>query len=190
MLLFHECLQFMKLWKYLFIIPWDIVSTLYIFEWLNATNASIALHAGDSVITFYLIMNALEQQAVPSMFRWMHVAQRGCWITAALQVEWELMGTEVGRHFWDVQGKLQQIAHLHSPPRVETPQLHWATCSNVKSSSHWKKFFLHSDGVFCVSVCAETVNRHIRSECTRHRQGEDRQYFKKNIQICTQKVGV
>lgn len=63
--------------------------------------------------------------------------------------------TEVGRHCWDGQGKLQQVVLLHSPPGMETPQLHWATCPSVKSSSHQNEFFLHSDGVFW--VCAEMV---------------------------------
>lgn len=139
MLLFHECLQLTKLWKYLFIIPWDVVLTSLYFwmnKWLNTTNASITRHAGDSIITLYLTIDALEQQAVPSRVRWMHVAQGGHWITAALQaVRTEgHRTTEAGRHFWDAHSKAQRAAHLHSPPGMETPQLDWPTCSTAPSN--------------------------------------------------------
>lgn len=90
MLATHEAME-------IFIIPWDIISTSSysgMTKWLNATNASITLHTGDSVTALCLIIDALEQQAVPSVVRWMHAAQGGCWITAALQAGWELMGTE------------------------------------------------------------------------------------------------
>lgn len=100
------CLQFMKVWKYQFIIPWDTASTslhFWISKQLNGTKATVLLHIHDWVIVLYLIMNALQQQAVLSMVRWMHVAQRGCWITAATHTSWATHGkrtTEVGRHFW------------------------------------------------------------------------------------------
>lgn len=155
MLATHEAME-------IFITPWDIISTSLYFwmsKWLNATNASITLHAGDSVIILYLITNALEQQAVPSMLRWMDVAQRGCWITAALQAGWELMGTEPlrleGSGMSMVSCSRQPISTLLQGWRLhnwrEQPaQLHWATSSRVKSSSHWKRVFSYIQMVFSV----------------------------------------
>lgn len=100
--------------------------------------------------------------------------------------------TEAGR-LWDVHGKLQQAAHLHSPPGMETPQLERATCPTALSNflqgqiilTLKKSFFLHSDGVFCVSVCAETVK--VNAQGTgKVKTGSTL----KNIQIHTQTVGV
>lgn len=175
MLATHEAME-------IFINPRDIISTSLYFwmsKWLNATNASITLQAGDSVITLYLIINALEQQAVPSIVRWMHGAQRGCWITAALQAGWELMGTEPlrleGSGTSMVSHSRQPISTLLQGWRLhnwsEQPvQLHWATCSRVKSSSHQKRVFLTFRWCFlCFSLCWDSEN-----ECTRHRQGGDR----------------
>lgn len=149
----------MRLWKHLFIIPWGIISTSSYFwtsKWLNATNASMTLHTGDSVIALCLIIKALEQQAVPSMVRWMHVAQRGCSTASS----WELMGTEPLR----LEGTSGMPTGSHSRLPTSTLLQGWrlhnnigAICSNIKSSSHWKKVFLHSESVFCVSLCAEMV---------------------------------
>lgn len=168
MLLFHECLQLTKLRKYLFIIPWDIILTSLYFwmsNWLSATNASITLHAGDSVIALSLIINASEQQAVPSTVRWMHTAQGGCWISAALQVNWW------AQNHWGWQAlpgcPWSGTAGCPSPPSSRDGHS-TSGVSNLLSCSEQPapganhphaetKFFLHSDGVFCVPVCAETV---------------------------------
>lgn len=174
----------MKLWKYLFIIPWDTAST-FLYSWvseqLNGTKASVLLHISDIVIILYLIINALQQQAMLSMFRWMHVAQRGCWITAAVQAGWATDGNqmaEVGRHFW--RSRVSRLPRAISSSVLSISKDGDCNCSEQPASmsnhSHSKKSFSYVQMVFSVFqfVPRQWIAMSEVSECIRCRKGEDR----------------
>lgn len=142
----------MKLWKYLFIIPWDTASmSLYfwISKQLNGTKASVLFHISDLVIISYLIINALQQQAMLSMFKWMHDTQTECWITAAVQPGWATEGhqtAEVGRRFWRsrvgcsrlpraISSSVLSISkHLHNCSEQPAPMLNHLHSKKKKKS--------------------------------------------------------